>query len=250
MYSPQFGMSRHRLSSALTAKFAFSGNGAIAGIRMKLYRSSEFWHKSNNLPKVCHRCTKNNDNIQLQFCTMQPFPYAGGRAKTGSQGLIVRCGPTGPTVGRSASRPANKPETQRHGQSTPKATLLAQEPAVEAQRDAYAELVALASKQNLNRRQKVKRGAFRSLIPSRIIVRGSQKRIAHLPQAFQTRRATESHKGACPGLKRCGAGLRLQLGLRTSIWRRKRICIFDRVPALRTATLTVKSCISRSPIAK
>lgn len=90
---------------------------------------------------------------------MKPLACTGGPAKPGSQGLIVRCGPTRPTsFSRTASRPADIPERQRGGQSTANATLLAQEPAVEAERDAYAELVALASKQNLNRKQKVTQG--------------------------------------------------------------------------------------------
>ncbi|KAK9800197.1 hypothetical protein WJX73_007809 [Symbiochloris irregularis] len=86
---------------------------------------------------------------------MASFTTMTDPALRARQGLQVLCGPSRPSLPRRTTpKPDDGSAGARERSRAPQATLVAQEAPISADRDAFAELVALSSKQEKNKRQK------------------------------------------------------------------------------------------------
>lgn len=87
---------------------------------------------------------------------MGSFTSMADPALRARQGLQVVCGPSRPVPRRNTPKPDEGSAGVRERIRAPQATLTAQEAPTTANRDAFAELVAMSSRQEKNRRQKVR----------------------------------------------------------------------------------------------
>lgn len=129
--------------------------GRVAG-QIQVHERASFWRKAFcDKRQSCQSNDACRSHLQsLKSARMSQFTGMGrGRSSTAT--LRLHCGPQRPGAPR-IPKPADPEGAKRIKQSNvASATLLAQQPALETQDDAFAALVALSDKQSFNRRQKV-----------------------------------------------------------------------------------------------